>query len=467
MKYQTILAGLIFSSGFYAQAGIPVVNPKCTATTQIQAVENGAGVYFSDDCKTAYVLPPANGRVSLAGITENANLEQCGAFETALRMVNQSYKMAEDALKAINTPTQKRPAPSSPLGPSTGALGGNRNTSAPAASSENREAALARYQQALATAKDAQALLEPFKDIEGATAQIVFSANWDKVVQAYSNANPGIRFERLQMSNQVFSYLRKTSSDLLKMPAAFSVRVPGVASIIAADGITPSDNANLVFGEALSGQAILTLAGACPLYNSSTHSIRKNITGSELSALFSANVQFEFNLLARRKYQASYNLAQLMKRIQESGSRGGFFSSSSYSSLLIEKNSNDWFTFKSEDEDPRHAYDLDGLRATVKADLISRVAKTIVEMNGGDAYSVPAPGAPGPHGSTVASASLKKCPNLYCQLGAVALDILDATFGSSSTNSTFINSNNYWARDDVDEGKTLPFTGSYTFVGGN
>ncbi|MNL72866.1 hypothetical protein D3C87_1982490 [compost metagenome] len=80
--------------------------------------------------------------------------------------------------------------------------------------------------------------------------------------------------------------------------------------------------------------------------------------------------------------------------------------------------------------------------------------------------SVPSPGAPGAHGATVASSALKKCPNQYCQLAAVALDILDATFGSSSTNSTYINQNNFWAKEDVAETKTLPFTGSYTFVGG-
>ena len=166
------------------------------------------------------------------------------------------------------------------------------------------------------------------------------------------------------------------------------------------------------------------------------------------------------------QYIASFNLGQLMKRIQESGSRGGFFSSSSYSKLLIEKNSEDWFKFKVEDEDPRFAYDVDSLRASVKADLINRVTRSIVDMNGGDPNSVPSPAAPGVRGSELASAALKKCPNQYCQLGAVALDILNATFGSSSTNSTYINSNNYWSHESSEERKAIPFTGSYTFVGG-
>lgn len=474
MKSQILILGSMLGSALSAQA-YPQVSPKCAQQVQINSVDNGAGVYLSDDCKTGYVLPPAKGTVVLSGLSPTFSLRQCAPFESALNMVEQSYAQADQLLKDYWKPaTKKGSSSNSPLGPNLGLGGGGPLGSGgrqgaggnPQDSEDSRRAnIMTQYRKAMEVAEEAQGFLEPFKAIEGATGQMTFTANWDKLVSAYQQANPQIRFERLPLSNQALSYTRKLSTDAVNMPAAFKIQIPGVAAINL-DGRGNGGDSNVVFGEAISGQVVLSLAGSCPFYNNVTKTLKSRVAGTELSSHFSANVQFEFNLQAKRNYHASYNLAQLMKRIQESGSNGGFFSSSSYSKLLIERKSDDWFQFSSEDEDPRFAYDLDSLRASVKADLINRVTRSIVEMNGGDATSVPPPGAPGPHGATLASAALKKCPNMYCQLGAVALDILDATFGSSSTNSTYINQNNYWAKEDVNEVKTLPFTGSYTFIGG-
>lgn len=454
-----------------AQAAVPVVNPKCASDVKVKSVSNGSGVYFSEDCKTAFVLPPAVGEIAISGLSPSMALQQCGAFQSVFNVIKLHYNEIQQLAERMNGTTKKPHGGNPGGGPleGDGPLSGKTQTSTEEPASETeRLATLEQYKQMIVLAKQAQTLLEPFKAMVASTGQLIFKSSWDKLVDEYQKANPQFRFVRMPMSVRYLNYARKVVDKFESMPAARAVIIPGTNRIeLIVHGQGPETNVdNLFFGEALSGQIELTLAGACPFYDIKRNVLKSNLTARDLSPYFTANVQYKFSLLSTRNYSASYNLSSMVKRVQEVGSHGGFFSSSSYSKLLIEKNSSDWFKFTSTEDDSRFGYNTDSLRAKVKADLINRVAKEIVRLSDGNPNMVPAPGAPGPHGAHLAARAVaENCPNLYCQAGAGALNVLDAIFGSSAATSTFINNNNYWANEEVNESKMLSFTGSYTFAG--
>ncbi len=95
MKKTLLLSAVSFSFSSYSgpqlstKCGIDVKNPK-----------NGTGVSFEENCRTAYVLPPALGTMRLEALAPSMNLQFC-------RAMSQSGNIAEKYMKSLFTLAEK------------------------------------------------------------------------------------------------------------------------------------------------------------------------------------------------------------------------------------------------------------------------------------------------------------------------------------------------------------------------
>lgn len=216
-----------------------------------------------------------------------------------------------------------------------------------------------------------------------------------------------------------------------------------------------------IFGESLGGQLILSLQASCPFYDSKNGEMKRKLSKSQLQAYFVANVTYKYYLQAFRRYHARFNLASMVKRIEKSTKKGGFFSTKTVNSLIEEKSSKDWFEITVDSD--HNELSFDDISREVKADLISRAMEQITLMNTGSPSQAPSIVTPPANGASTAAKELQKCPHIYCQAGAAILGVADAIWGGSEAVSNFIKNNDVWAEDRVEERKMFEYHGTSSF----
>jgi len=427
MKFLTLIAvALGLSTVALAQ---PSLYNSCSQV-KITPVPNGAGVFLSEDCKIAYVLPPLKGALTVTGMTVNESLRLCPAVQSSLNIMADQAKRLEKLSKQID---------------------------------ENGSAAdlLQEIKEVNALYAEINLIMKDYWKTEGSTGQAIYSAQHQELVKAYQKRNPKVTFVAMPLAKAQLHFTRRVTDRTAAMPATLAFHVPGL------EIPGNEEQGNILFGGVASGQLVLSLIGACPFYDVQHQKMKvTRIEGKTLAPYFNGGVSYEYNLKVNKSYSASYHLANFMRRVQSSESSGGFFSTSTISKLIIEKESNDWFQFTLFSEDPRHEFE-DSLRATVKADLIDRAFKQIALLTVGPAEAAPDLIQPKANGAQAGAAALSKCPHLYCQVGAALLEVGNAIFGSTQAVSEFIQRNDFWAKEDVLESKMLPFMGTSVFVEGN
>jgi hypothetical protein len=95
---------------------------------------------------------------------------------------------------------------------------------------------------------------------------------------------------------------------------------------------------------------------------------------------------------------------------------------------------------------------------------MNRAIRDITMMAGFTPENAPQVVARTKNGAQATAEALQKCPNQYCQIGAIGLQALDAIFGSSSATSTYINERNAMVKDEINDNKMISFPGSSTFI---
>lgn len=458
----------------FAQS-VPTKSPDCSSKARVIAPRNGSGVFFDASCKTAYVLPPVEGDVSLSSIAPSGNLMECGALDLRRTTVERIARKIDQLWSELDTMKQPPGAPEAAFG--------SGPFSEQEASSESGELegeiekmkfVEEKTRELDKLKKSLREILADYAKVEGATAQLNFKIGMSELIQSYQSLNQSIRFERMPLEIARMSFASRSGTEAAQMPAVLSVKVPGLDSLqVGNEELDPKGERiekttgdesirSPIFGDALSGQIRLSLPGACPFYNKSRKKMVAELSGRDLAAYVDANVQYSYFLQAFRKYKASYNLASLVKRIQKQSTSGGWFTTKSANSLIIEKDSSDWFILKPESDDARFQYE--DIAKELKSDLIDRVLKQITYAQVGPQSTDVDPAAPKANGvSTAASGLRNNCFHWYCQAGAAVLDVLNSAFGGTQASSTFINQNDFWANDDVSEKRMLRFYGSFTF----
>lgn len=558
-------AAMVLWYGATASA-LPYVNPSCGNGKSLTIPQNGKGVYYSEDCSTAYVEPPVMGNVELRAIAPTQNLQFCEAVgqvdEIATRTVNtigelskkleqmvKDYEPLDKALSELRVQAETARARSEKAkrdftaaekeieilktslrkaleakedchlrNPGATDKCQAEDTAAANADKAYAEYRLGAYKQARQANDDALGeydelnarltesnkryseaiapmielwnsisdlnskafdMYKQYAGLNGATGQLVYSIDWNKLVTDFEAANPSMRGHFMPIpirEGTVWGSVvpRGTQSEAT-IPAVLSTEIPGLRpaglqGIGKGDKVEPAATApspTLDGGviQSVSGQVVLTLNGACPFFKSPTEPA-KNISMNNLAAYLVLNTTFSYEVAAKRGYKAEYHLSQLMSRFERKAKKGGFFSSKTVHEVIEDNQSDDWFKFKAYSEDSQYAYtdqQEQELKNTVKAELIDRALKQVAVFNSG---GVMAPGliAPGRNGAQATSAALRQCPLWYCQAGSLVFGVLDSIFGRSEAVSNFRRNNNVWITEDVSGVRMVNRAATVTFA---
>lgn len=467
LNIRMLVCGAIFVAGGPAAASVaPAMFTSCPQAKSLRAPPNGAGVYFSSDCSVAYVLPPRLGEISIAQPTAIGNVRICGAVENVFetldfqsRKVSKYIKRIEAAESDLDFGGLKDPwvgsgagRPSQDLNPELATL------------EELRE-------RATETVLKVLQWNEKLAAYEGPKVRITVAADHNKLVQEYQKLNPRVEMRPMPISKSVLTFVGKVSRNIGKAPAALymdmsGVKVPGshFSGLKAEDEDGKGETQTVtLLSSGVSGQLVLSLVGACPFYDTRTGTFPENIETRRLTSYVAPSVDYIYNVQVNRKYIAKYNLAELLKRIQKQSTKGGFFTSRTLNSLVIDNSSTGWFTFRSTSEDSRHEWD-EQLAQTLKAQIIARLLARLGAKPVGSP-EIPGIVAPGKTGANVASGALKLCPHIYCQAAGYVLEGLSAAIGGSTAVSEFIQANDHWEGEEVSETKMVPQMGQTAFDG--
>lgn len=411
-KYNLILIVSIFSS--FSMAG-PVLSSSCPQAQQISTPKGAGGFYMSDDCKTAYILPPEMGKASVVGFTPVVDLESCQQvedYQTALAKIDgQITDLVGTEQAAIQLPN------------------------------------LFLQRQQLTDAYGIQRLSQS----EAIDINLAFKMNIDSSVQRYRDWNPnaGVNFQGVALK-QLKLYWTNTNA-----------ATPGLAPVL--DNAVAVDPSGVIGSGGFNAKIRLPLVSACALADPFTGMMPARLNYSKIAGVLAASVTYEYELQSSFKFNASYELANLAQQIKNVSTQGGFFSTASSSSLIESQNTEGWFKLDVSCDDSRVCDKVKLDQAlTIKQDLMNQVLEEIALVKDG-VFQVGGAPEPAEDGASKSAKELRKCVNVYCQAAAVILDVANSTFGGTNKTDTYINSHHGWQSIKVDEKIPVTFPGNIGF----
>lgn len=323
-------------------------------------------------------------------------------------------------------------------------------------------------------------LYQEYTRLEGATGQIIWSIPWDRLLEDYRRLNPHLRvnWSRLPIkSAELISTIKNqdTQMELSSISALKSAMIPG-AKITGFAGIgaggkvdgaqsepSGTNGASIVFGNSISGQIVLTLAGACPYFNDIGN--RTNVNINDLAKTVIANLIYTHELAVRRSYTATYNLSELLNKIERKSQRGGFFSTSSAHSIVEENDSTSWFSVKFDSNGSEFNYSNEEQKTItreLKEELMDKAMMQFAILYAGSATPPPVPNFI-TSGATVASSALRRCWHYYCQAASAFIGTASSIFGRSNAVANFHRNNSSWSTDHVNGIQFVTRSGTLTF----
>lgn len=410
MKHWALFSILISGS---AMAAGPQFSTTCEVAKDVRVPGNSQGFFMSQDCKTLFVLPPAQGTQTVTGRT-SGNLDRCQEVRTLNKSLGEINKQIQTAIKgkiedAVLTDLYKR----------------------------------------------RKQLLSEYGDLSntlGASVEINFDMAVDSNLQKFRQYNDGldVNIVPVSLKDLKLKWNQKPDQDP-DMRVAFNQDLP-VA------------DANNIGSGSFSARLDLSLFGACPLRDPFTKEMPERIRASDLAGLVTPNVSYKYEVGANYTYVARYNRGALAKKIRESSSSGGFFKTSTSSSLIETAESTGWFSLEMKCDDSRVC---DQAKTETALQIKQRLMQEVLDGIALARFGVPmAPvesGTPGKNGASTAADGLRKCTHPYCQAGAIILDIASAAFGGSSKTDTYISTNDHMSEERVDVTTPVSFSGIMGF----
>lgn len=446
-KVALLLLSSMVSTAGLAQA---VLSQTCDISSKIKLPANSSGFYMSADCKTAYILPPEIGTVSISGISESSSLQRCDELDAILKNMKALSKRITSANLSISQDTPRPQAPA-PQGWGTG-IGSSTPTPAPVPNQSTElpktEAEIvALLEQRQQVAKE---LMEEFGSTPAAVVQLNYKSGYGELLNQTRklNSSLGLNISALPLSNTHFSFRSpdfKTSSVSMALSSGFPV--------------LPTDLMN----GSTSGSVELSLLGACPLRGYGDR-LPRRITASKIAPLMVAAMSYEYELISTSKYKASYHKGGLAKKIKEFSTKGGFFKTSSASKLTTSAKSESWFNYESYCDDsracePAHQENIISIKQRLMDEVLSNI--TLVKI--GYELQPTAAATPGRNGSSVAAEEVKKCPHIYCQAAGAVLSIASASLSETSKTDSYINKETHWVEETEVTKKPFKHFGSMGF----
>lgn len=410
MKGNILLLASLFSGSVMAG---PIYSTSCPVASEITMPSKSGGFYMSNDCKTAYILPPMKGIATVEG-KASGDLGRCSEitqFNGILTKIN----------KEIKTLVGK---------------------------SENDEEIKKLFdQRSLA--------IEKYGDLAntlGLSVDLNFSTAIDEQLESYRDLNQGlgVNFQPVAIKNAKLAWASGATSDSqMKIAMNQSIVLPEM---------------NQAGAGSFSGRLDLSLFGACPLRDPFTGNAPSRLKYKDVAGLITPNFHYQYELEATYKYKATYNLSTLASKIRQVSSKGGLFKTSSYASLRENAESLGWFKLEVECDDPRVCENVKAdMAVTIKNRLIKEVFDNIALSTIGANLEPIESGTPGKNGAEAGAEALRKCPNVYCQAGAVVLDVANSIFGGTSKTDDYIKTSNRVVIEEVQTRMPVTFNGMMGF----
>ncbi|MGE4106851.1 MAG: hypothetical protein AB7F66_06515 [Bacteriovoracia bacterium] len=298
-----------------------------------------------------------------------------------------------------------------------------------------------------------------FAKLEGGYANINYDSGFEENIVELRKMNPQYQFTAIptadaRINAALIAGGGAKDSYLASLPAVLDYTIDGVAYLpwgAKEDVSLPAYPSKVTAGLRLS------LVGACPIHKPKLFKVDRDATGLPL---FSIATTYEYPAAFRQRVSFKYNLYKFYSILHEQGSKGGFFSSSSWNRTTENNIVRDGFEMDWKNEDGTDTLKLEQKReieAIVKAELLERALKALASptfdtpTKPGEAPPVPANGA-----MVLAKGLQKTCGffSFYCVGGSWLLKGLSAIFGSSRSSAEFKRTNDIvisetWKFDEV------------------
>lgn len=399
-----VLFGLVssaFSAPTNTRSGPPITNGT-----------NSTVYPDTEDKARLWVLPPTSGRAGPAQLSLETPEAECDSMNNIIESARSYSKQVkilatqrENLLKRLEDITDKNTTEATDLYSQTEKL----NTII------------------LSAYKTMNDLTSGSARLHGGTLLVPYLHDQDQDIIRIKQANPAYQDVRPVDTYHARMYFTAPGSvatgvDLSLIPIINSYSVAGTSAEKLAD--TPAQVSNRV-DVTLS----LTRMGACLMAFPQKF-------GSKTAPKFGMTAIYEFHFAFKTTIRASYNLKNIYRFVTESGTKGGLFSSKYWARTMESNWGESAIKFFWSDDDPESkisAADRLEIEKSVKGDLLANLDKLIFAQTGVKPYTA---SNPGPRGATVLGDGLEKNPacvtNAYCAAAAIAVRVLDATFGSSS-----------------------------------
>lgn len=404
MRSFITLASAIVCTGALAQ---PMLNTECPVERSIRLPSGGTGLHMSADCKTAYILPPEAGKVTLDGITSSATLERCKELRILLK-----------GLKGFTKDLAK-------------------------------EKSDAEISDILNRRNDLLSILgEEFGKTHAVRASLLYRSGYQDYVEKVRerNSHLPVTFKALPLKDTRLSF--SSADDIQGLPMILSASIPGEE----------------VMSGSVTGVVDLNLIGACPLTGAVGNRISPLVSSRKFASALPAQLKYSYDLVTTAHYEVSFNRGLLASQIRSVSSSGGFFRTETVSKLVSKTRSTSWFRYRELCDDTRACEKFhDQNVLDLKARLVDEVLSNITLAKFDVPLSPEAAGMPGRTGSDVGSENLKKCPHEYCQIAAGVLDVASATFGGTNKVDQYVRTHEHWAGETVTSNRAMSFSGSMGF----
>lgn len=325
-----------------------------------------------------------------------------------------------------------------------------------------------------------------YAPLEGATGQLVYSVPWDTLLTDYQALNPRLNLQPLPIKDAVFTAVAKFRPSVSSsLPAVLEASLPGARArgplrlptglgairLGTEAPVSGLSERTIGFGTSLSGQVILSLLGACPYFPQGVDTspgAQSEIDLDQLSANMVANVEYSYELKARRGYTATYNLSSWASRIEKKVKKGGFLSSKSIHEVVTDQDSSDWFDIEFDQTSGQFGYspaEQTRLQTEVQGQLTERALK-LIAVQDGTLSGAPSSATLTPTGAGAAAGYLSRGCGfwVWCRVGGFFLGTLDSLFGRSTALSTFKKNNEATVTDRVSQVTVIDASGSITFA---
>jgi len=304
------LAAATFSGTAMGSAQYPFLAPKCSATISVPS--NSAGAFFSEDCKTAFVLPDLIGTAKIKLGNTTGNLMLCAGVKSLINTDNKLSAQIEKLAQSLDT---------LPIGPKRDAV-----------------------RKEIQAIKDMKSTLyDTYDNIVGGYAQVTFQlpAEQDRIhnfvaENAYFLIEKGVHVQSAPISRSLLTFPSHPLGPQFKMRSVLAHSIPGVTQPNQ-DGV--SELSTTQMNGAISGSLTLSVMGLCPKVWDPTwdpQSLAVNLT---------PNLTYEVPVQSVAGYKAELNSRTAIHNLSSAWQQKSQFTVKDISKHVVTGSAGDAFTF--------------------------------------------------------------------------------------------------------------------------